>query len=98
MGLAFVGGLAGSDKSADLSRPPKKKGRQGEVETGSHGKSDHCCSRIPGLPSPCLPFFFIFLSHAHCGLWVLRDLSHRKSLRQVFDQIINIFDADREAH
>jgi hypothetical protein len=50
------------------------------------------------LISPLLvSLFSSFLSHAHCGLRVLRDLSHRKSLRQVFDQIINIFDADREA-
>ena len=38
------------------------------------------------------------LSHAHSGLRGLRDLSHCKRLRQVFNQIINIFDADRKTH
>jgi hypothetical protein len=94
MGLAFVGGLAGSDKSADLSRPP-----EGDGATGGQGDQEKFfCRLVP--PSPCLSLLLSpsLLSHAHCGLWALRDLSHRKSLRQVFDQIINIFDADREAH
>ena len=38
------------------------------------------------------------LGDTYRGLRVLTSLSHGKGLRQVFNQIIYIFDADREAH
>ena len=97
MGLAFVGGLDGSDKSADLHRP---QGRQGDKERWRQGVRENLIivAHNP-LPLPLLvSLFSSLLSHAHCGLRVLTDLSHRKRLRQVFNQIINIFDAYREAH
>ena len=97
MGLASAGGQAGSDKSANLSRP---QGRQGDKERWRQGVMENLTIVVHDtLVSPLLVFLSsALLRDAHHGLRVLRDLSHCKSLRQIFDQIINIFDADRKTH
>jgi hypothetical protein len=79
MGLAFVGGRAGSDKSADLPRP---QGRQGDKERWRQGVMENLTIVVHDpLVSPLLvSLSSSLLSHAHCGLSVLRDLSHCKSL------------------
>ena len=89
-GLAFVGGQDGSDKSADLPR----RTRDGR-ETRELKKIRFSLSPL----SPPLPFSLSsLLGRTHCGLRVLTGLSHCERPRQVFDQIIDVFDADREAH
>src|SRR5262245_7360791 len=50
------------------------------------------------LPPPPVSLSSSLLGHTYRGLRVLTSLSHCKSARQVFDQIIDIFDPDREAH
>jgi hypothetical protein len=89
----FVGGRPGSDKSADLSRP---KG-DGETERGGDVETGKIFSFAPSPPLPPLPLFFSS-GDTYDRLRVLRDLSHCKSPRQVFYQIIDVFDADREAN
>src|SRR5262245_50372858 len=69
-----------------------------DKETGGEGDKENQIFFVP--LSPCLPLSLSSspLGHTYRGLRVLISLSHCKSARQVFDQIIDIFDADREAH
>jgi hypothetical protein len=59
MGLAFMGGQAGSDKSADLSRPRE---RQGDKERWRQGVMENLTIVVHDPWSPlslslCLPLF-----------------------------------------
>src|SRR5215831_19041996 len=69
-----------------------------DKETGGGGDKENQIFFVP--LSPCLPLSLSssLLGHTYRGLRVLKTLSHCKSARQVFDQIIDIFDADREAY
>ena len=69
-----------------------------DKETGGEGDKENQIFFVS--LSPCLPLSLSssLLGHTYRGLRVLTGLSHCKSARQVFDQIIDIFDSDREAH